>query len=197
MKSVGFRILLALVAALVCIPPVPAEVTVSITISGSIDELIPILQKLKELGISDGGEATGDPLNINLHSVSEVEPAGPPPEPIKPPMALAKLTIDPGDVAPGGKITISAGVTDPDDKIDTVVATLHTQTSFNYDLYDNGEKGDTTPGDGIWSFQIDVPAGAALGEYRVSVLAYDRNGDPINGASGAPLTAETTFRVVR
>lgn len=198
MRSIPSRVAVAIIVlGLACAVPAPAEVTVSVTISGTIDELIPILQKLKELGIEPGAASVEDALSVDLHSVSESEVPAPPPEPVKPPLSLAKLTVEPAEAVPGGAITVSAGVTDPDGVVDTVVATLHTQTALTYDLYDNGDKGDMAPKDGIWSFAIDVPEAAALGEYRVSAVAYDRNGNPINGPDGNPLSVETTFKVDR
>ncbi len=200
MNSVSYRpATAAAILVLMGLFPAPAEVTVSVTISGTIEELIPILQKLKELGIETGAAPGEDGLIVDLHSVAEGEaPApAPEPEPVKPPLSLAKLTVEPAEVAPGAAIVISAGITDPDGVVDTVVATVHTQTALTYDLYDNGEKGDLTARDGIWSLAIEVPGGAALGEYRVSATAFDRNGEPVAGPDGNPLGVETSFRVNR
>ncbi|NUM55172.1 MAG: hypothetical protein HUU46_16125 [Candidatus Hydrogenedentes bacterium] len=182
------------VALLVASAPAHGEVTVSITISGPVEELVPILQKLQELGLG-GATATADPLKLNVHSVmTEEEKAAAPADATQP--AIKSVTVEPASAKAGENVLITAIVADPNRAIDTVAATVG---DSKVDLFDNGTEGDVTAGDGVWSRSTALPAALAAGEVAVAVNAYNANGEAVQapGADGqpAPLTAAATLTV--
>ena len=168
------------------------QVTVSITIEGDIEDLIPILQMLQNEQRSTGADEA--PLRIDLHSLlseEEVTPAAP---------ALTELVIEPARVQPGGSALIRVRVADEGGAIDTVAGQLGTAGLLQFDLYDNGTHGDEAARDGIWSCSLEVPEEAAPDRYPLFVKAYDVNGDEVwveaEDGTRAALKAETAFEVV-
>ena len=62
------------------------DLTVSVTISGPIDEILPLLEQLKDMGV--GAPSTDESLRVELRSVAKAPEAAEPP---KPPLALEAL----------------------------------------------------------------------------------------------------------
>ena len=195
-----------------------ADVTVSITINGSLDEIIPILELLRDMGI--GTETLGDPgdpLRLNMHSVSTIEaaPGAPesafeavapapvvlqPSEPApQPATALSDMQFTPMPAAPGSEVLLTVAVTDADKHVDTLVAQIPRVADENFDLYDNGTHGDQTATDNIWSATVTVPQATNPGEYTATVTAYDPHGDPVKAdeTNDAPLTIQGSLVVAR
>ena len=196
-RSRVWMVCLALVVYLAA-APARAEVTVSITISGPVEELVPILQKLQELGLG-AAVATADPLKLNVHSVmtGTEQPAGPAPAAADAQPAFESATVEPALAKLGDKVLITAKVIDPNHAIDTVAASIG-DIKLKVDLFDNGTEGDVTAGDGIWSRQT-VLLGVAVGEAAIAVNAYNANGEAVQvpGPDGqpAPLTAQAKVTV--
>ena len=197
--------LTALVCALLCAVS-GADVTVSVQISGTVDELTQILEVLKGLGIGTAeATATEGGLPISLHSLIDrpaeagaaPEPAAPP----KPPLAFLAAQTTPDKVHPGNEVLVTLEVSDPDRRVDTIVATLSGATDADYDLFDNGKRGDAVAHDGIWTLALPVPPSAGIGSYVLSFKAYDEFGDQVflggDGENRRPLSLRTTFEVVR
>ena len=186
-----------LLALSVALAPAHAEVTVSITITGNIDELIPILQKLQELGLG-GATASTDPLQLNVHSVMTAEqaaqpvPAAPPTLPAQP--AFSQAAIEPAAAKPGTEVLVTATVADPARAIDTVAASIG---ETRVDLFDNGTEGDATAADGIWSRKTVLPATLAAGETAITVHAYNASGEPVTvpGPNNEPTPLTTQAKV--
>ncbi|MDZ4861257.1 MAG: hypothetical protein SGI88_19975 [Candidatus Hydrogenedentes bacterium] len=187
-QRVWFAALL-LIVGVACVPA-HANVQVSITITGTVEELIPILQKLQELGLG-GAPAADDPLKLNVHSVmSEDEPM---PAVVVPSFTAA--AVEPAMAKAGDSVLITATVADLGRHVDTVAASIG--GGARVDLFDNGTEGDVTAGDQIWSRQTVLPAIPA-GEVIVSISAYNANGEAIvTQATGedAPLTTEAKMTV--
>lgn len=187
----GGWVLVALIALFAAIPAAHAEVTVSITISGTVEELVPILQKLQELGLG-GATASGDPLKLNVHSVMTNEGAA-----AAAPPAIESAVVEPASAKAGEAVLVTAKIADAGHAIDTVAATVG---ETKVDLFDNGMEGDATAGDGIWSRRVTLSPALAAGDVAVAVNAYNANGEPvlITGADGqsAPLTAQAKVTVV-
>lgn len=183
--------------SVLCVAAAPArgEVTVSITISGPVEELVPILKKLQELGLG-GATASTDPLKLNVHSViTGVEQPVPAAQP-----AIEKAAVEPATAKAGDTVLITAKVNDPGHVVDTVAAT--SVGDLKLDLFDNGAEGDVTAGDGVWSRKITLPPDAKelpTGEMAVTVHAYNANGEAVQvaGTDGqpAPLTAQATLTI--
>lgn len=168
--------------------PISAEVTVSITVTGTIEELIPILQKLQELGLG-GASASPDPLKLNVHSVMTEGEAAAEPSPQTP--AFSEAAIQPASAKAGESVLITVRVVDPARVVDTVVAGIG---ELRLDLFDNGTEGDATAGDGVWSRQTTLPSTLAAGDMAVAISAYNANGEPVTlpSADGTQATAMTT-----
>ena len=101
----------------------------------------------------------------------------------------------------GTEVLITAEVSDPDSKVDTVVATVTGGNVTLFDLYDNGTNEDAEAGDGTWSVQWSVPVTETVGRHTVKFHAYDANGDRLSltkrDGKTAPMSFHATFEVVR
>lgn len=178
------------------------EITVSITLTGPVDELIPLLEQLKNMGIGEGlHTSAAEGLEVRIHSVATQEDPKTETEKPKPITAFTGAAVKPQRVAAGKKVLITAHVNDAGRKIDTVVATLTGGKVSHFDLFDNGTRGDAQAGDGIWSVLWPVHPSETGGQHSVVFHAYDANGDRLSLAKRdgktTPMTYRTTFVVVR
>lgn len=187
-----------------------AELSVSVTISGPLDELLPLLQHLKDMGIGHGGGASGIHLEMNSVAVpvpstpspalaqSTAVPPVPPPLP-KPVLGFSEAQSFPSTAKPGSAILVSVRVGDPDRQVDTIAATV-VGTPGVVDLYDNGTHGDVTAADGIWSASITLNNAVKAGDYLVTITAYNRNGlavmVPGPDKQEIPLSAQAKITVI-
>ncbi|MCH7959443.1 MAG: hypothetical protein IID08_04905 [Candidatus Hydrogenedentes bacterium] len=210
MNSAVSKMIVCTAIALTCaMPGTSEEISVSVNIKGSIDELVVVLEKLRELGIGDEQTASvEEPVRVEMHSVATSPVPLPlpvaPPQPVVPPQAVATIsltqaTVIPAQARPGESVLVSVHVADPRGQIDTVAATLHGVNGFMFDLYDNGTHGDAIQGDGVWSYVLQIPTLAGASSYRVVVTAYDRSGDIIefdnSEGESTPLTTETLLGI--
>ncbi|MBI2433160.1 MAG: hypothetical protein HYV26_09840 [Candidatus Hydrogenedentes bacterium] len=186
-----------------------AEITVSVTINGEIDEMLPLLEYLKQMGAGPGGTAE-DPLKLHVHSihgegatpeepVAEAPPAAPEPAPA-PTLGLVNAAVEPAPVTAGLSALIRVQVEDAAAAVDTITATVE-NTLIAVDLFDNGTNGDVTAGDNVWSANVLVPAELPAGGYTISFAAYDADGNTVTipGPAGeqTPVTASVQVEVVR
>ncbi len=183
-----------------------AEVTVSVTLTGPIDEILPLLEHLREMGVG----AAADPLKLEMHSVAapEVDPgAAPatepaaPPQPPEPPQPLfAAFTTEPAVARPGEKVWLSILLANGVGIVDTVSATIP-GAAAQVELYDNGENGDPVAGDGQWSAAIVLDPQVQPGQVPIQIIAFNANGEPVKvkDAAGQPtdLTATVTLEVTK
>ncbi len=180
-----------------------AEVTVSLQIHGTVDEILPILQMLKNAGIgtSLGAEEKAG-LKLELNSVAEVDtseaqavPETPPsnasgptvePEVAAKRVVLSRPKVEPAVSKPGEQVLVTLEVKDPAKRVHTVAASEGNggAGSKYVDLYDDGTHGDLTPNDGIWSYQSKVSETAADGEFTFRIVAFDANGQPLTQDDG-------------
>ena len=170
-----------------------AELSVSVTISGPLNELLPLLQHLKDMGIGHGGGESGIKLEMNSVAVPAPgpntapvpapetpaaqpapAPAAPQPPP-KPILGFSEALVTPAIAKAGTTVLVSVRVSDPDHQVDTIAATV-VGTPGVVDLYDNGTHGDVTAADGIWSAAVTLDSQVKPGDYLVSITAYNRNG---------------------
>ena len=186
-----------------------AEVTVSVTLTGPLDELLPILEHLREMGV--GAAGTGDEaLKLEMHSVATpeetppaaVEPA--PVEPAAPPQpagpSLAGFTAEPAVARASEKVWMSILVLNGVGIVDTVSATIE-GTDTQFELYDNGENADPVAGDGQWSAEIVLDPQLPAGQIPLNIVAFNANGQPVkvNDPAGQPtdLAATVVLEVAR
>ena len=189
-----------------------AEVNVSITITGSIDELVPLMQQLKEYGIGAEEGKDADKVKLEMHSVVSADEAysvdAPAPRadgaiseaPVKPDpvLELVNANAQPATVTRNDRVTVTIRAYDRDRRIDTIGMKVY-GAPVSADLYDNGEGYDRTPQDGTWTGWFVVPEDMAPGEHSVRITAFDVNGDRImvTDANGRemPLTTDVAFVV--
>ncbi len=189
MYRTGCTVLLATMIAGMAV----ADVQVSITLTGDLDEMLGILQQLRRMGYG-GGEYDEDPLRLRVHSTHQTQQESVilPPEneaapleeevtpelPPQPVIALNTPAIEPASAAPGSAVRVTVQVIDMENAIDTLAATLNA-ANVAADLFDNGQNGDIAAGDGVWSAMLNLPVDLPPGRYEVKILAYDANGAPI------------------
>ena len=192
---VGQATALMAVAAVVFASAASAELNVSVTITGPVDEMLPLLEHLKGLGVGAPAEADSDTLRVEMHSEAGGESV---PRPLS---VLQDARVDPATVAPGpdSMALISVRASDPDGKVDTVAARV-VDKGIVVELYDNGSHGDSEAGDGVWSGTLAVADVLDPGEYRIKIMAYNANGTPVimrrPGEAPEFLTAETLITVL-
>jgi hypothetical protein len=192
MKTTASRIVIVLIAGMALFTAIAgADVTVSITISGTVDELTPILQHLKDMGVGvgKGAAAPGDAIKMEVHSVAPAPgaaPAAPAPAPApaaapaaKPALSLGAPTANPASPKAGAKMTVTVPAVDPDHKIDSITVLIPELNKLSIDLFDNATHGDATAHDGTWTADVELPATVAPGEYTLKALAFNANGEAI------------------
>lgn len=176
-----------------------ADVSVSVTITGSVDELIPVLQELRKLGIGrDAVPANDEALRVQLHSVSPTGPSVA--ATVKPTLAFTDAAVFPARARAGETVLVTLRLSDPQGKVDTIGTALSGVDGPKFDLYDNGTRGDLVAGDGIWSYSLVIPGTAEAGDYAVVATAYDPNGTvvTVRDDEGSPISlmGKAVFRVV-
>lgn len=191
-----FKTMLCLALMMGCVAR--ADVTVSLQIHGTIDEILPILQLLKSAGVGSSlGAEEKAGLKLELNSVAEVNPsateAAPETSPVAGPVPTAEPEaaakrivlgapkVEPAVSKPGEQVLVTLEVKDPAKRVHTVAASEGNggAGSKYVDLYDDGTHGDATPNDGVWSYQSKVSENAAEGEFTFRIVAFDANGQPL------------------
>jgi hypothetical protein len=173
-----------------------AELSVSVTITGPIEEILPVLQHLKDLGIGTGSAPKDQAVKVEITSVASTGAPAPPPEPPKPGLLNAK--VEPAAAKPGDTVLIAVQVKDPEHVVDTVAAMIEGMDG-SAELYDNGSHGDATAGDGVWSGSVALKPPIAPGEHVIHVSAFNAAGSLATTKTGdqapVPLTAQTKITV--
>ncbi|MFA6242852.1 MAG: hypothetical protein WC655_18075 [Candidatus Hydrogenedentales bacterium] len=193
MRRLTSRIVLGVAIIAACTGVATAELSVTVSITGNIDEVLPLLRHLQDLGIGLGAGAGAEPPKLEVHSVmSGAEPA----EPAPPVLGFQQVVIEPASAKPGDSVLITARVGDPDHLVDTVAATV---AGLTVDLFDNGTEGDATAIDGVWSRTVVVPVSVPAGDAALSISAFDVNGDAvqITAADGtkSPMTIPASVNI--
>jgi len=195
MRTTLIAMLLVAGAAL----PGRAEIEVSVTLSGSIDEIMTVLNQLQALGVG-GAPGPRDGLTVEVQSIAAgaVAPSEEAPDSAPPPRLALGSPVVPAQAEPGAEAQLNIQVVDDDHVVDTVTARIM-DTAIAVDLFDSGTHGDQTAGDGIWSGLLVLPEDLAPGEYRVVFSAYDATGNAVPqltpGGELVPLTAAANLRV--
>ncbi len=194
----------AAVAAVMLVVAARAELQVSLEISGSVDEIMAVLQQLREAGLGDAGEEGSEGLRLEVHSTATAEEAAAPVEapaaaPTQP-IALSNVGLEPSVVTAGQVLRVTVQVYDEANVVDTVAANMHSEDKeFTFDLFDDGSHGDETAGDGVRSVNVAVPGAATPGEYQLTFYAYDAAGTQLSlpGENGepTPITISATVTV--
>jgi hypothetical protein len=204
-------------AAAVCCVPAFADVQITVSITGTPEEMLPILERLRELG--GPAAAKADALKLELQStVVQPDPSAPAPAPAPdaPPVPapapepaaaapgvteLKDAKATPAAVKPGESALITVVVNDPKHRIDTLGGVVVETGKDNFDLYDDGTHGDAKAGDNTWSYTLTTGANVPAGKLTYQITAFDSNGalvmqDPAEGAPQA-LRAEAVVEIVK
>jgi hypothetical protein len=179
-----------------------AEIKAEIVIRGDIDELIEVLERLRDLGLGATVESANG-SKIQLHSVMDEKEIGrgeiaPPPEPEVVGLAFLWARTEPKVVQAAGTVLVEAKLSDPWREVVSIKATLK-GTSYSFDLIDKGTLGDRVARDGVWSYDLVLPEKPDARRYGVKIVAYDKNGEIVTvedeGGKPLPLITETSFEV--
>lgn len=194
-----------------------ADPEVTVSISGSLHEMLPVLELLRNMGFGFASpEEAEQPLRLEVHSVvrdsdllkdvvgagapaaaaQEQEAAAAEPVPADK-LGLYQGQVEPATAAPGAGVTISVLAVDPNRAIDTMGAQIVGVENAHADLYDDGTHGDGAAKDGVWTCSVSLPAEMLTGEHHVEVTAYDAYGDPVNGENGEPLRARIPLTIAK
>jgi hypothetical protein len=183
-----------------------AQVEVSVTLSGTVEDMLPILQHLRDMGFGDAAdiEVSGgdDAVRMSVHSVmtgegeeasadeavAEVVPEG---------LALFDAKFQPASAKSGGTALLTVSVRDPENRVDTVAATFRDIPDGTLDLFDNGTQGDRKVGDGIWSRRVPVFPQLQAGQHVLEISAFDVNGQPIAEEDGGPVQTDAVLTVTK
>lgn len=171
-----------IIIAVLCGGIARAEVTVSITINGTLEELAPFMEQLRELNIDINAKGQREePLKLQMLSVTPapeekvLEEKAPKPKPPEPTLALMKPAVNPNVAKAGQIVRVAVKAYDKDRRIDTLSIAV-VGSGVTGDLYDNGTGIDAEPNDGMWEGSIEIPGNIKPATYTLKVLAYDVNG---------------------
>lgn len=93
---------------------------------------------------------------------------------------LMEAQITPSTLRPGDSALITVKVKDKYDIVCDVVGVIREDQRQKFRLRDDGQPPhDTTAGDGIWSFMVDVPFLAPPGQFTLEFTALDSRGNPV------------------
>jgi len=183
-----------------------AQVEVSVTLSGTVEDMLPILQHLRDMGFGDAAdiEVSGgdDAVRMSVHSVMTGEgeealatdtealavPEG---------LALVNAKFQPTSAKAGEVALLTVSVRDPENRVDTVAATFRDVPDGTLDLFDNGTQGDRKVGDGVWSRRVPVFAQLQAGQHVLEISAFDVNGQLIAQEDGTPIQTDAVLTVTK
>ena len=209
MKRFTACLAVLLTLALAAAPRASTELSVTVTLTGDLDEIIEVLQRLRRMGI--GGTQQGanreEGLRLQIRSVHEnggtpgsiLDTLMPEPEPKpEPVLKLEAPAVDARELLPGSSAQITVRAIDPKGQIDTITVGVK-ELSFLADLRDDGRAGDEVADDDVWWGLLTLRDDAAPGEYVIEFSAYGAYGALLMVENKAgepePLRARTVFTV--
>lgn len=206
MNALGMRMICLSVCVFAAfgIPAASAQVTVSVTLSGSVEEMLPILQHLRDMGFGDAADIQvsggDDAIRMSVHSVMTGEgedgaSEAPEPAPLPEGLTLYDAQFEPVSAEPGQTVLLTVAVNDPEKRVDTVAATFRDLEDATLDLFDNGTQGDRTVGDGFWSRRVPVFPKMQAGQHVLEIMAYDVNGQLITNDDGSPIQTDAVLTI--
>lgn len=185
-----------------------AEVQITVSITGTPEEMLPILERLRGVGAAAGQQLDSLKLEVQSNAAAPPPPAPAPPAPAPQPVPapapapgapgveLKDAQATPSSVAQGDSFMVSVVVVDPSHSVETVECVVLEQGS-KFDLYDDATHGDAQAGDGIWSNSFK--AEGAPGTYTLEISPYDSSGafvvNPANPDATQALRTRATFNI--
>lgn len=193
------RIIGALAAIAFVAMQAMAETTVSITINGPIEDMVALLQHLKDIGVGSVPGPSNGQYKVTIKSVATTTTETAQAQaPEKPPLALEDAKAEPAAAKPGDAVLVTVKVSDPDHAIDTIAAAVD-GAQGSTELYDNGAQGDATAADGTWTASVVLSPQTAPGEHVITISAYNAAGNPVMKAAenqaSVPLAAQIKITV--
>ena len=88
---------------------------------------------------------------------------------------LSDAAMTPSDLKPGDTALITVVVNDEFGIVHEVRGIVEEDRTIQFHFRDDGESGDETAGDNIWSMKVDVPPQAPPGGFTFEISAYDQN----------------------
>lgn len=85
----------------------------------------------------------------------------------------------PNVVAAGDEVKFMVKVGGPADKIGSVTGTVREYPDFELELNDSGMEGDEKAGDGIWTYQVNIPMNAGSGKYHLEIEVKNKSGETL------------------
>ncbi|HOJ33972.1 MAG TPA: hypothetical protein PKY35_06785 [Candidatus Hydrogenedentes bacterium] len=112
---------------------------------------------------------------------------------------LMDAQITPSSLRPGDSALMTVRVKDKHDVVKDVVGIVREDQRQKFRLRDDGiAPHDTTAGDGVWSFLVDVPFLAPPGQFTLEFTALDSRGKPVlvkTREGTVPLRQTCTFSI--
>lgn len=203
-KEFGFR-LAVFVASVFAAVSASGEIQISVTISGNLEEMLPILMQLKESGSQIKLESD-DVVRVQVHSVTTekedmtaVQEADQLKTPTASYPALVEPKVAPESIKAGEEITLTVNLEDTNRVVDTLSAEVEIPKPFAVDLFDKGDEGDEVAGDNVWTRKLMIPADTPVGSYEIRISAFNADGEPIQivkpDGTQAPLMITTVVNV--
>lgn len=87
--------------------------------------------------------------------------------------------IVPAQLVPGDTALITVEVKDKNGIIHAITGVVKEDPSLQLRLRDDGQEGDVTAGDGIWSLAVTVPPVTPAGAVNLTFTAYRKDGVPV------------------
>ncbi len=106
--------------------------------------------------------------------------------------------IIPPELKPGDTAIIQATIQDRFEVVHRVEGVVKEDPTITFKLKDDGVAPDKEAGDGTWTLQVDVPFNAPPGDFELTLMAYNSDGDPvlIPDEDGEAIPLSATFGLV-
>ncbi len=144
----------------------------TLSVSGTMDEIMKVLDCLKQSGLGLSTSRTDtDPFRVHIYSSNE-----PVKEELKESITVGftEIKTEPESPIAGTSLKLSAKIIDTLDIVDTVSVSVF-GTSISSDLKDDGQNGDEVAGDGIWTGIFNIPTDV-MGNKTFILTAFDEKG---------------------
>jgi len=173
MEDIPMRFFLIIILVFMLLCPISSyALELTLNIKGSMEEISKVLECLKQSGLGLTSQQEGmDPFRIHIYSSNEASQEE---TQNRISIGFTEIRIEPENPISGTPIKIMAKMVDTLNIVDTLSATLF-GTSISIDLKDDGQNGDETAGDRIWSGIFNLPADVS-GNKTFILTAFDEKG---------------------
>ncbi len=92
---------------------------------------------------------------------------------------ITRAMMEPDTLQLGDSAVITVKVSDRHGVVDRVEGYVVEDPRLKFNFKDDGVAPDEKAGDGVWTFQVDVPFQAPSGAFSLEVIAYRADGLPV------------------